>query len=135
MKRPIHKPSLTMPLPRLTQDTPQLNVPPGPRVNSQRFSSSNKTPSVPHRLPLVEGLRAYLVLWALAAHAFWAAGYESQWLSGLPKLLLLGHDPAYVAVIISGFVIFLSLDTQRETYQQFIVRRFFRLFPVFIVLF
>jgi peptidoglycan/LPS O-acetylase OafA/YrhL len=40
-----------------------------------------------------------------------------------------------IFVIISGFVIFFLLDKQRETYQQFIVRRFFRLFPVFVALF
>ena len=38
-------------------------------------------------------------------------------------------------IIISGFVIMHLLDKQGEPYLQFIVRRFFRLFPVFIVLF
>ena len=63
-------------------------------------------------------------------------------LGGLPesiyKLLALNGDGGYavdVFIIISGFVIMLSLDRQRETYVQFIVRRFCRLFPMFIVLF
>ena len=85
-------------------------------------------------MPL-EGLRAYLALWVLIGHALWESGYRPQALSGLSKLILSGEYAVDLFIIISGFVIFLSLDKQRETYQQFIVRRFFRLFPVFIVLF
>lgn len=38
-------------------------------------------------------------------------------------------------VIVSGFVIFLLLDRKMEAYGEFICRRFFRLYPAFIVLF
>src|SRR4026209_21441 len=47
----------------------------------------------------------------------------------------LGGYAVDLFIIISGFVIMLSLDKQREMYQQFVVRRFFRLFPVFIAMF
>ena len=89
----------------------------------------------PHRLNAVEGLRGYLALWVLVCHVLWAAGFEVEALSGLPKLLRRGEYAVDVFVIVSGFVIFLSLDTRQESYKQFIVRRFFRLFPLFIVLF
>ena len=83
----------------------------------------------------IEGLRAYLALWVVICHAFWESGYRPQALSGLSKLILSATYAIDLFIIISGFVIFFLLDTRRETYQQFIVRRFFRLFPVFIVLF
>lgn len=64
-----------------------------------------------------------------------ASGYETGALTGLPKLMSLGGYAVDLFIIISGFVIMLSLDKQREMYQQFVVRRFFRLFPVFIAMF
>jgi len=115
-------------------DSLELKGHPHGLVQAHSDPSSGTPSAAVSRLQPIEGLRAYLVLWALAGHAFWAAGYEPEGLSGLPKLVLLTHLPVNLAIIISGFVIFLSLDKQRETYQQFIVRRFFRLFPVFILL-
>lgn len=38
-------------------------------------------------------------------------------------------------MIISGFVIFLLLDIKKENYLAYITRRFFRLFPVYIIIF
>ena len=38
-------------------------------------------------------------------------------------------------MIISGFVIFMLLDQKKEHYGFFILRRFFRIFPVYPVLF
>ena len=104
-------------------------------ARDQSDYSSGASPSAVHRLPFVEGLRAYLALWVLVCHVLWESGYRPHGLSGLPKLILLCPLAVDVFIIISGFVIFFSLDNQRETYQQFITRRFFRLFPVFIVLF
>ena len=104
-------------------------------IASEGFSSSGHTDSALHRLMPLEGLRAYLALWVLVGHVLWGSGYRPQALAGLFKLILSGEYAVDLFIIISGFVIFFSLDKQRETYQQFIVRRFFRLFPVFIVLF
>ena len=86
------------------------------------------------RLPPIEGLRAYLALWVLVAHVLWFSGYMPA-VAPLPKLMGAGGDAVKVFIILSGFVIALLLDKQGETYLQYIVRRFFRLFPVFIVLF
>jgi peptidoglycan/LPS O-acetylase OafA/YrhL len=65
----------------------------------------------------------------------WASGYEPAMLSGVPSLLRRGELAVEVFVIISAFVIFLLLDTKRISFGPFIVRRFFRLFPLFIALF
>jgi len=89
----------------------------------------------PPRLGAVEGVRAYLALWVVVCHAMWASGYERAMLSGLPYLLRRGDLAVKVFIIISAFVIFLLLDTKRPSFGQFIVRRSFRLFPLFIALF
>ena len=93
-------------------------------------------PSAPfHRLNFIEGLRGYLALWVVVCHVLWACGLGPDVLSGIPKLLRMGEYAVDVFIIVSGFVIFLLLDTQRSTYTEFVVRRFCRLFPLFITLF
>ena len=88
------------------------------------------------RLAPIEGLRAYLALWVLACHAMAFSGYEDDGsLSGIPKLLSEGWFAVDVFVIVSGFVIFLLLDRREENYRQFLCRRFFRLYPVYLPLF
>jgi peptidoglycan/LPS O-acetylase OafA/YrhL/uncharacterized protein involved in exopolysaccharide biosynthesis len=87
------------------------------------------------RLGCVEGARAYLALWVVICHVMWASGYEANQLSGLPALLRQGACAVDVFIVISAFVIFLLLDTKRPAFGPFIVRRFFRLFPLFIALF
>src|SRR5262245_31635660 len=101
-----------------------------PSPGEQRLDSGGSPP----RLGAVEGMRAYLALWVVVCHAMWASGYEPAMLSGLPSVLRQGDLAVEVFVIISAFVIFLLLDTKKLTFGSFIVRRFFRLFPLFIVL-
>ena len=43
-----------------------------------------------------------------------------------------GTYAVQIFMIISGFVIFFLLDKKRESYGQFILRRFFRLYPLYI---
>jgi peptidoglycan/LPS O-acetylase OafA/YrhL len=81
-------------------------------------------------------------LWVLVDHVLWVAGYWQDAIAGLPtmyatiaRLMVSGSYAVDLFIIISGFVIMHLLDKQGEPYLQFIVRRFFRLFPVFIVLF
>ena len=88
-----------------------------------------------NRLNPIEGLRAYLAMWVLAGHVLVISGYQSDKQNGFAWLLgnnLLAVD---VFVMVSGFVIFFLLDSKGETYREFICRRFFRLYPVFIILF
>lgn len=106
----------------------------------QEHGASSDASYGARRLQPIEGLRSYLAMWVLWSHALYLGGYRKDSLEGLPELInkLLMIKGAYavdVFIIISGFVIMLSLDRQLETYGQFIVRRFCRLFPVFIVLF
>lgn len=112
-----------------------LARPTAPAEGRGSESSPAKQSPPPGRLEAVEGLRAYLALWVVVCHVFWASGIEAEALSGLAKLLRLGPYAVDVFIIVSGFVIFMSLDSGRMSYRQFVVRRFFRLFPVFLVLF
>jgi peptidoglycan/LPS O-acetylase OafA/YrhL len=63
------------------------------------------------------------------------SGYEGSQLHGFVWLLGQNWYAVNVFIIVSGFVIFLLLDKKIETYGEFICRRFFRLYPVFILLF
>ncbi len=84
----------------------------------------------------IDGLRAYLALWVLADHVMGYCGIEDDGsISGLAKLLREGPLAVDIFIIISGFVIFMLLDQRKESYRQFITRRFFRLYPVFIIVF
>lgn len=97
-------------------------------------SSAEQSSAVSRLLP-IEGLRAYLALWVVIDHALWSSGYVPEALARLPRLFRTAEYAVDLFIIISGFVITLALDKQRGTYLPFVVRRFFRLFPVFIVLF
>ncbi len=121
--------------PMPNQDTLQLKGSPGLSLQNHDDRSSGVPSSAAPRLLPVEGLRAYLALWVVVCHVMWVSGYEVAELAGLPKLMGLETYAIDLFIIISGFVITLSLDKQREAYWQFVVRRFFRLYPVFIALF
>jgi peptidoglycan/LPS O-acetylase OafA/YrhL len=47
-------------------------------------------------------------------HALWASGYEAEALTGLSKLMRTGSYAVDLFIMISGFIIVLSLDKQRE---------------------
>jgi peptidoglycan/LPS O-acetylase OafA/YrhL len=88
------------------------------------------------RFPAIEGLRAYLAVWVLVDHVMGYSGYyDDGILRGLAKLLAEGRLAVDLFMAISGFVIFRLLDRGGESYGPFICRRFFRLYPLFIVLF
>jgi peptidoglycan/LPS O-acetylase OafA/YrhL len=84
---------------------------------------------------LIEGLRGYLALWVLVCHVLWASAYEATDFSIVGQLIREGRYAVQIFLILSGFVIFFLLDHQKESYGQFIVRRFFRLYPLFLLMF
>jgi peptidoglycan/LPS O-acetylase OafA/YrhL len=87
------------------------------------------------RLAPIEGLRAYLAFWVLVGHVMSLAGYAEAQFDGLLKLLMEPRLAVDIFMAVSGWVIFSLLDRRAETYGQFITRRFFRLYPVYILLF
>jgi peptidoglycan/LPS O-acetylase OafA/YrhL len=83
----------------------------------------------------IEGLRAYLALWVVVCHVLGISGYNPEMLHGLLRLVRQGDLAVDLFIIISGFVIFFLLDEKGESYVAYLTRRFFRLYPLFIVLF
>ena len=90
-----------------------------------------------HRLDTIEGLRGYLALWVVVCHVLWASGIplDLTWGINILRVLRQGAYAVDIFVVVSGFVIFLLLDAQKLTYEQFVLRRYFRLFPLFVTLF
>jgi peptidoglycan/LPS O-acetylase OafA/YrhL len=94
-----------------------------------------KQPKSVQRIREFEGLRGCLAWWVVIFHLFLHARVGP---GAVPRILEVWVSYGWVAVelfiILSGFVIALLIDTQRESYGVFIVRRFFRLAPVYYVL-
>lgn len=85
------------------------------------------------RISSLESLRGLLALWVVLGHTIKHAGYAEQGL-GPFKLLAMPNLAVDVFIILSGFVIFFLLDNQRVSYGQFLVKRWFRLAPLLLVL-
>ncbi|MFC7052618.1 acyltransferase family protein [Hansschlegelia quercus] len=80
-------------------------------------------------LDQIEGLRGYLALWVALGHGLQLSGFLS--LPGPLGVLLRGEAAVAIFMILSGFVITHLLLQGRETYSQYITRRFLRLFPAY----
>jgi peptidoglycan/LPS O-acetylase OafA/YrhL len=85
-----------------------------------------------HRLSPIDGLRGYLVVWVLIGHVLIGAAYEHP--SGMLGVVHSGGLAVNCFMIISGFVIFMLLDKKKEHYGIFMLRRFFRIYPAYLVL-
>lgn len=83
------------------------------------------------RIAEFEALRGMLALWVVVGHVFRHSGYEPEDLGHFGLFASPGL-PVDVFIILSGFVIFNLLDHKDEGYFAFIIRRFFRLFPLFV---
>lgn len=84
-----------------------------------------------HKYKCIEGLRGYLALWVVIGHGLQTSGYLT--LKEPFAILLKGGSAVAIFIIISGFVITHLLLRGNETYPEYIVRRFFRLYPVYFV--
>ncbi|MCF2949886.1 acyltransferase [Paraglaciecola aquimarina] len=90
------------------------------------------------RFNSIESLRAWMAWWVVVGHALHLAGFSTkatdsgEQVNILLHLLLRGGTAVNVFIIISGFVIAHLLITKHEAYKNYIVRRWFRLFPIFL---
>ncbi len=88
------------------------------------------------RITEFDGLRGLLAWWVVASHLLYNSGFGTGSEQNIfLRLLRNGRYPVDVFIILSGFVIFFLLEYRQETYRAFILRRFFRLYPVYIVCF
>jgi peptidoglycan/LPS O-acetylase OafA/YrhL len=83
------------------------------------------------RIHEFEALRGLLALWVVVGHVLRHSGYEAQDVFPFGLLAKPGL-PVDVFIVLSGFVIFNLLDTKDEGYWAFILRRFFRLYPLYV---
>ena len=86
-----------------------------------------------HYIKELEGLRGILAIWVLISHLMWGSGFTPDKVRGLWAIPFSGGTPVSIFIIMSGFVIFLLLDTQKTNYFEYIIRRLFRLYPIFLI--
>jgi peptidoglycan/LPS O-acetylase OafA/YrhL len=79
----------------------------------------------------IVGLRIYLALWVAVGHGLQLAGVHDT--NPLLQVILDGHAAVVVFMIVSGFVIANLLLTKQESYPRYITRRFFRLYPAYVL--
>lgn len=86
-----------------------------------------------NKLVPLESLRGLLALWVVVGHVV-SLTFSDQQLSkvhlGLLNQPILAVD---LFIILSGFVIFFLLDNSRLSFGAFLIRRFFRLWPLYLV--
>jgi peptidoglycan/LPS O-acetylase OafA/YrhL len=97
-------------------------------------SPSETRPSDPaERVAAIDGLRGWLAWIVVLAHIVQITGLDRThphwWLSQF-----LAREAVIVFIIISGFVITGLAITQRERWDVFILRRAFRIFPIYLLL-
>jgi len=82
------------------------------------------------RIDEFEGLRGMMALWVVLGHVSNSLAWTVP--APLPRNLS-GRSAVDVFIILSGFVITLLLLNKREPYRPYLVRRVFRLYPVYVV--
>lgn len=87
-----------------------------------------------NRITEIEGLRALLALWVFCCHIILYSGYPAK-LPGPAELLRAAWHAVDLFVILAGFSMWAALDRSKDRYFTYLGKRFFRLYPVFIVLF
>ncbi len=90
-------------------------------------------PSAINRIEEFESLRGLMALWVLFGHValtFEIAAFDRLWWW---RLLESNREAVGVFIILSGFVIFHLLQGKSEPYSSYIYRRFWRLFPAYLV--
>lgn len=80
----------------------------------------------------IVGLRIYLALWVAIGHGLQTAGFLEP-TNRVLDFFLSGHEAVALFMIISGFVITNLLMVKKESYPAYITRRFFRLFPAYVL--
>lgn len=80
----------------------------------------------------IVGLRIYLALWVAVGHGLQLSGFLDR-SNPIMNILLDGHAAVALFMIVSGFVITNLLLVKQEPYPRYITRRFFRLFPAYLL--
>ncbi|MDR5172633.1 acyltransferase [Methylobacillus flagellatus] len=79
----------------------------------------------------LDGLRGWMAVWVWVTHVVTMATLPLVKTSGLGMVLANGQYAVGVFILLSGFVI--SNTATRSSWSKFILRRFFRLFPAYLI--
>lgn len=92
--------------------------------------TSSATQSAPRRIWQFEALRGILCWWVVLDHVLINLPVRP---SGVIRNLIWGGHAVDVFIILSGFVISSLVSTRNDSWTTFLIKRFFRLWPVFVV--
>lgn len=81
----------------------------------------------------IDGLRAWMAWWVVLQHTLQLGGMKGEIPSPIYTLLTSGGVAVDVFIIVSGYVICHLILTERESYWPYIIRRFFRIYPLYVV--
>jgi peptidoglycan/LPS O-acetylase OafA/YrhL len=101
--------------------------------HTQAISTIISRPEPP-RPTAFESLRGLLALWVVLGHVLGRTFTEEELRSFHLQIFYQPVLAVDVFIILSGFVIFYQLDTRRISYRSFILQRFLRLWPLYIVI-
>jgi peptidoglycan/LPS O-acetylase OafA/YrhL len=76
-----------------------------------------------------DALRGYMAWWVVVGHALHITGMQDRFLSAFTA----GDHAVNVFVSLSGFVICHLLLERQESYQAYLTRRAFRIFPIYLL--
>lgn len=82
------------------------------------------------KIDALDGLRGYMALWVFVTHVTTMATIQLQKYDGLGMFFANGEFAVGVFIVLSGFVITLNLQKERNA-GDFYIRRILRLFPVY----
>ncbi len=85
------------------------------------------------RFSAIDGLRFRMAWWVIADHIFLATGARRYVSPQVADFIEHGNWAVQLFMIISGFVITHVILSRKDTYQTYIIQRFFRLYPLYVV--
>ena len=86
-----------------------------------------------HKLVAIESLRGWMAWWVVFGHGLHLAGADQLLPPVVMKIIADGDVAVKVFVIVSGFVITHLVVMRRELYLSYLLRRAFRLYPIYLV--
>lgn len=85
----------------------------------------------------LDGLRGLLALWVTVSHIVCWTGWAELYLYWKPhriwRMLIYSEPAVDTFIILSGFAISFLLNERKPSYRTFIIGRFFRLYPVYLI--